>query len=258
MPKELKRFPHPVQCFLDRRNMRTCGRWSTSIKTFKSLQGWSVMRPPRSFSSWHLPQGHLGARVAEAPATRCLLVNETIYFGRAHSSVSIFDQNFVFCHLCDIAVVNFNSVLSRSQTLRTSSRSTDPQRSARDCYNFCMADALSQYIGEVRAKVKTLRWDLITEILTSHPADINMEEGSHKVLLVEPEPTNRKVSRTRIVTQTVGQLLWDRDSGENGETITNFSRLYFSYQGPKLHVEDSSSQPSMGCAFKAQHSQSTR
>jgi len=41
-----------------------------------------------------------------------------------------------------------------------------------------------------------------------------MEEGSHKVLLVEPEPTNRKVSRTRIVTQTVGQLLWERDSGE--------------------------------------------
>jgi len=59
-----------------------------------------------------------------------------------------------------------------------------------------------------------MSWDSIAEILTSHPADIKVEEGSHKVLLVEPQPDNRAASRTRIVTKTISQLLWERDSDE--------------------------------------------
>jgi hypothetical protein len=59
-----------------------------------------------------------------------------------------------------------------------------------------------------------MSWDLITEILTSHPADTRAVEGSHMVLLVEPQPENRTVPRTRIVTKTVSQLLWERDSDE--------------------------------------------
>ena len=50
--------------------------------------------------------------------------------------------------------------------------------------------------------------------MTSHAADMPAIEGSHKVLLVEPRPDDRALSRTRVVTKTVGQLLWERDSGE--------------------------------------------
>ena len=66
----------------------------------------------------------------------------------------------------------------------------------------------------VCSKVKGMSWDLIAEILTSHPADIEANEGYHKVLLIEPRPDNRALSRTRIVTKAVSQLLWERDSGE--------------------------------------------
>jgi hypothetical protein len=58
-------------------------------------------------------------------------------------------------------------------------------------------------------------WDLITEILTFLPGDINADEGSQKVLLIEPQSNNRAASRTRIVTKNVCQLLWERDSDES-------------------------------------------
>lgn len=60
-----------------------------------------------------------------------------------------------------------------------------------------------------------MSWDLITLILTSHPADIQAGEGSDKVLIVEPQLENRTAPRTRIITKTVSQLLWERDSGEH-------------------------------------------
>jgi hypothetical protein len=123
--------------------------------------------------------------------------------------------------------------------------------SARDCYEFCKANRLGSYEEEVRRKIK----DLSTEILTSHPADIQTNDGSHKVLLVEPRPDDRALSRARIVTKTVGQLLWERDSGE---IIANFSRLYFGKQAPEVSVGNSLNQPFMNYAFAAQRSQYTR
>ena len=61
-----------------------------------------------------------------------------------------------------------------------------------------------------------MSWDLITKILTTQlePAEINAEEGSYKVLLVEPQPDNRAMSGTRIMTKTISQYLWQRDSVE--------------------------------------------
>ena len=58
-------------------------------------------------------------------------------------------------------------------------------------------------------------WDLITEILISNPADVKLEEGSHKVLLVEPQPDDRTAGRTTIISGTVSQLLWERDSDQH-------------------------------------------
>jgi len=59
-----------------------------------------------------------------------------------------------------------------------------------------------------------MSWDFITEILTSLFTDISMEEGSYRVILVEPQPNNRHALRKRIISKTVGQLLWQRDKGE--------------------------------------------
>ena len=86
--------------------------------------------------------------------------------------------------------------------------------SARDCYNFCKANALSQYDSLVRRKVKEMRWDSIIGTLTSQPGDVEMDEDSHRILLVEPQSNDRAVSRARVVRQTVSQLLWERDSDE--------------------------------------------
>jgi hypothetical protein len=59
-----------------------------------------------------------------------------------------------------------------------------------------------------------MSWELITEALTSNPADVKMEEGSHKVLLVQPHPDSRARSRTSIISGTVSELLWERDSNQ--------------------------------------------
>ena len=84
--------------------------------------------------------------------------------------------------------------------------------SARDCYHYCEPNDLKSYDIDVRGKVNGMSWDLITEILISHPADVIMDEDSHKVLLIEPQPDDRSASRTTIISGTVSQLLWERDS----------------------------------------------
>ncbi len=86
--------------------------------------------------------------------------------------------------------------------------------SARNCYDYCNPDALHQYDMGVRGMIKAMSWDLILDILTSNAADITAEEGSHRVLLVGPQPNDRTTPRTTVVSKTVSQLLWARDSDE--------------------------------------------
>jgi hypothetical protein len=52
----------------------------------------------------------------------------------------------------DIPVVNFNGLITKSQILRT-------------------------YGSEVRRKVKQMDWDSLTNILTSQPEEIKMDQG---------------------------------------------------------------------------------
>jgi hypothetical protein len=61
----------------------------------------------------------------------------------------------------------------------------------------------------VRTKIQQMSWSSLTEILTWNTEYM---EGSHRVVLVPPQPDDRTVPMTRIVTDTVGQLLWERDS----------------------------------------------
>jgi hypothetical protein len=59
-----------------------------------------------------------------------------------------------------------------------------------------------------------MSWELITEALTSDPTVVKMEEGSYKVILVQPHPDSRARSRTSIISGTISQLLWERDSNQ--------------------------------------------
>ena len=86
--------------------------------------------------------------------------------------------------------------------------------SARDCYTFCHADVLNLYDTMVRKKVKQIGWDLLTDLLIWPLSVIEMDQASDMLILVQPRPNNRAVWRTTIVTETVSQLLWDRDSNE--------------------------------------------
>lgn len=86
--------------------------------------------------------------------------------------------------------------------------------SARDCYHSCEADSLEIYESHVRNRVNKMGWGLITELLIRHPAETEEKEGSHRVVLVEPQLHNRALPRATIVTKTICQLLWDRDSKE--------------------------------------------
>jgi hypothetical protein len=56
------------------------------------------------------------------------------------------------------------------------------------------------------------QWTSLADILTSGLRTLEMDEGSHRVLLVEPRPDNRAIPRISIVTKTVSQLLWEQDS----------------------------------------------
>jgi hypothetical protein len=63
----------------------------------------------------------------------------------------------------------------------------------------------------VRKKVKDMNWDSIMDLLNCEPGTMEMDQGSHKVLLVQPQPDNRAVAMVTIVTNTVSQMLWEKD-----------------------------------------------
>ncbi len=93
--------------------------------------------------------------------------------------------------------------------------------SARDCYAYC--DDIPSYHQVVRSKVQSMAWDTITKALTSGPSTINMDEGSHKVILIGPDPTNREEHLPSIVTKAITALLYEKDTEEQWR---NTHRLY--------------------------------
>ena len=121
----------------------------------------------------------------------------------------------------------FNEYFSRqlqSSKLRLHSETSIQQflqkygPSARDCYAF--SGSVSHYHRLVHDRVKNTAWDTITDILT---ARIGMDDGSHKLILVRPSPTDRSSSSLSIITTTVGCLLHERDSDARWQ---NARKLY--------------------------------
>ena len=82
--------------------------------------------------------------------------------------------------------------------------------SARDCYAFC--EAIDDYKDQVRERAKRTPWGTITKALTSRADLIGLEEGSHKIILISPNPENRSLPLPSIITKSIGALLHELDS----------------------------------------------
>ena len=58
-------------------------------------------------------------------------------------------------------------------------------------------------------------WKELTKLLVMQLGGFDeMDSSTHTALLVGPDPTNRAVPRTRIMTKTISQILWNRDFSE--------------------------------------------
>jgi hypothetical protein len=68
-----------------------------------------------------------------------------------------------------------------------------------------------------------LGWNSLTDILTWQMLGMDMDKGSHMVVLFGPQPDDRTAPMTGIVTDTVSQLLWEQDSKEQWR---NYHQLF--------------------------------
>jgi len=102
--------------------------------------------------------------------------------------------------------------------------------SARDCYAFCAT--ISDYHAIVCHKVKRMGWKFLTTVLTSGAESFHMDEGSHKVILISPDPENRTRSLPSIITKTVVAILYEQDTQERWRNAHNLYRTL--RQDPKM------------------------
>ena len=70
--------------------------------------------------------------------------------------------------------------------------------SARDCYAFCAT--ISDHHAIVCNKVKRMGWNTLPAALISGTDSLHMDEGSHKVILISPDPENRTRPLPSIIT----------------------------------------------------------
>jgi hypothetical protein len=84
--------------------------------------------------------------------------------------------------------------------------------SARDCYAYC-AD-LPSYRTIVRQKIQAMTWGTITNALTGKVDTLRLDEGSHKVILISPDPEDRENHLSRLVTKNVGGMVAEQDTNE--------------------------------------------
>ncbi|KAK2460078.1 hypothetical protein APHAL10511_007912 [Amanita phalloides] len=74
--------------------------------------------------------------------------------------------------------------------------------SARDCYAFC--ESIPYYFAHhIHDRVKDIAWDTVTDVLTARKDVIGLDDGSHKLILVRPSPTDRSCPSLSIITKTV-------------------------------------------------------
>ena len=72
--------------------------------------------------------------------------------------------------------------------------------SAHDCYAFC--SDMASYHPHIRTKVTQMSWDTLISALTKGVNGLSLDEGSHKLILVEPQPDNIALPLIRIVNES--------------------------------------------------------
>jgi hypothetical protein len=91
--------------------------------------------------------------------------------------------------------------------------------SARDCFAFC--EDLSFYREHVRGKIREMTWPTITKALITGSHTLQLNEGSHKVIVIDPHPENREIYVPRIATKTIGSLMSEQDTAERWQNAHN-------------------------------------
>lgn len=82
--------------------------------------------------------------------------------------------------------------------------------SARDCYAYCTK--MDAYRKIVAGKISTMSWKTVTDLLTKRSQAVSLDEGSHRVILINPDPETRSDFIPTIVAKPVGAMLLEQDS----------------------------------------------
>ena len=68
-----------------------------------------------------------------------------------------------------------------------------------------------------------MTWPTITDALKGTHT-LQLDEGSHKVILIAPDPENHEIYRPRIITKTIASMLCERDTNERWRNAHNLYR----------------------------------
>ncbi|KAI0297393.1 hypothetical protein BC826DRAFT_165340 [Russula brevipes] len=82
--------------------------------------------------------------------------------------------------------------------------------SARDCFLSC--SDLADYDQRIRNQIMKMSWDTLTAALSRGISETSFDDGSHKVILVAPQPEVHFSAQVTVVTKYVTQLLWNKDA----------------------------------------------
>jgi hypothetical protein len=105
---------------------------------------------------------------------------------------------------------------------------------------------MEAYRKIVEQKIRAMSWKTVTDLLMERPRSVSLDEGSHRVILINPDPETRFDCIPTIVAKPVGAMLLEQDSQSRWR---NSHHLYQSLrQDPKTR---SSSGWAMEAAFHA-------
>jgi hypothetical protein len=90
----------------------------------------------------------------------------------------------------------------------------------------------------IEDKIKSMTWPTITDALQGTNT-LQLDEGSHKVILIAPDPENRETYRSRIITKTVASMLCEQDTNERWQNACNLYRRCAWIQRPNLAQDGS-------------------
>src|SRR6266576_3015427 len=122
------------------------------------------------------------------------MAHGTIWVGGAHSSASI--SHYLMLLLCSTDILAANSSKSNAARHQSSSFCRNMARllvTAMHTANY--------YKHHIHGRVKNI--DTVTDKLTARKDFIGLDDGSHRLILLRPSPTDRSSPSLSIITKTV-------------------------------------------------------